>query len=195
MSIIDKYLGLCPTAFQRPNFYLQSLKKPTPAVWYGHQVLGVKAIGKIIPELMRSAGYKGYYTGHSLRRTGTTRLAQAGVAKKIVKECTGHTSDAVDRYFVTSDAQRQKVSEILAADPSKESEFIPSSMSKVRGDAIDNPTTSAAKSKESVIQVETSCKNCNCDQSNIGSMVDKIINDVSSGGKTSIKIQIEINKG
>ena len=66
---------------------------------------------------MESAGYHGYYTGHSLRRSGTTRLCQAGVAKKLVKECTGHTSDAIDKYYVTSDAQRERLTEILEVPP------------------------------------------------------------------------------
>ena len=194
ITIIDKYIGLCPPLYDKPNFYLQCLKKPTPAQWYGYQVMGEKSIGKIIPDLMESAGYKGYFTGHSLRRSGTTRLAQAGVAKKIVKECTGHTSDAVDKYFVTSDAQREKVSEILAAEPSTSTGLIPSSMSKVRGDSIDVNRTVSNKAKPSVINVQTTNAQCNCKTTNIGNIVDRIVNDVSSTGKTTIKIQIEINK-
>ena len=66
VHLVDKYLGLCPPQYKKPNFYLQSLRKPTPATWYGYQVVGEKAIGKIVSDLMSSAGYKGYYTGHSL---------------------------------------------------------------------------------------------------------------------------------
>ena len=56
LAIIDKYIGLCPPFYEKPNFYLQSLKKPTPSQWYGYQVLGEKSIGKIIPDLMKEGG-------------------------------------------------------------------------------------------------------------------------------------------
>ena len=59
---------------------------------------GEGSIGKIMAKLMSDAGYDGFYSGHSLRRTGNTRLFQAGVKRKIVKECTGHRSDAIDKY-------------------------------------------------------------------------------------------------
>ena len=117
VAIIDKYLGLCPPFYDKPNFYLQSLKKPTPAQWYGYQVMGGKNIGKIIPKLMESAGIKGYFTGHSLRHSGTTRLSDAGIDKKVMKECTCHVSDAIDKYMVTSDEQRKHISNVLSADP------------------------------------------------------------------------------
>ena len=41
------------------------------------------------------------------------RLFQAGVDKKIVKEITGHASDALIRYQVTSMKQKEAVSKIL----------------------------------------------------------------------------------
>ena len=111
--LVDKYLGLCPPMYSKSNFYLKPLQKPTPAQWYGYQVLGEKSIAKILPEMMEEAGYKGYYTGHSLRRSGGSRLFQAGVQRKLVKECTGHASDAVDSYQITSYQQKKIVSEIV----------------------------------------------------------------------------------
>ena len=36
--------------------------------------------------------------------------------KKIVKEYTGHTSDAVDQYQITSADQRKKLSEIIGGE-------------------------------------------------------------------------------
>ena len=80
---------------------------PTPNQWHSYQVVGVKVIGKIIPDLRKSAGYKGYFTGHSLRWTWGSRLFQAGVQRKLVKETTGHSSDAMDAYQITSDEQKK----------------------------------------------------------------------------------------
>ena len=81
---VDKYCGLCPTFYKKKNFYIQSFKKPTQALWYGYQVIGEKSIRKIIRNLMSKAGYTGHFTGHSLRRSGVTCLSNAGVPKKII---------------------------------------------------------------------------------------------------------------
>ena len=48
--------------------------------------------------------------------------------------------------------------------------------------------------KPTVVNVDEAKSKCLCVSDNVGSMIDKIINDVSSAGKTSIKIQIEITK-
>ena len=44
------------------------------------------------------------------------------------------------------------------------------------------------------VNIDESVTKCNCNSSNVGNMIDKIISDVSSKGKTSVKIQIEIVK-
>ena len=98
IRLVDKYLGLCLMYFKKENFYLQSLQKPTPTQWYAEQVIGVHTISKIVGDLMKKGDIEGYFTNHSLRRTGSTRLFRAGVDRKLVKEVTGHKSDAVDVY-------------------------------------------------------------------------------------------------
>ena len=110
VRFIQKYLSLCPQYYKKPNFYLQSLQKPTPTQWYGEQVVGKCTIAKVVQTLMKTAGIEGFFTNHSARRTGGTRLFRAGVPRKLVKEATGHTSDAVDKYQITSDAQREMMS-------------------------------------------------------------------------------------
>ena len=67
--------------------------------------------------MMKTAEIEGYFTNHSARRTGSTRLFQAGVDRKLVKEATGHHSDAVDKYQLTSHEQRRHMSNILAKKP------------------------------------------------------------------------------
>ena len=114
VMLVDKYVSLCPFDYhKKSNFYLQSRNKPTPAVWYSREVLGENSIGKVIGALMKDAGYEGFFSGHSLCRSGGTRLFQAGVHRKLVKEVTGHTSDAIDKYQVTSDSQHAAISSIM----------------------------------------------------------------------------------
>ena len=66
--------------------------------------------------MLKDAGLDGFFTNHSLRRTAATRLFQAGKNVKLIKEVTGHVSNAVEKYEITSDAQRMEVSEIIQGD-------------------------------------------------------------------------------
>ena len=56
---------------------------------------------------MKTAGIEGFFTNHSARHTGGTHLFRAGVQRKLIKESTGHTSDAVDKYQLTSHEQEK----------------------------------------------------------------------------------------
>ena len=53
-------------------------------------------------------------TNHSLRATGATRLFEANVPKKLIKEVTGHrSSDSLRVYEHTSISQQQVVSTLM----------------------------------------------------------------------------------
>ena len=113
VRLVEKYLSLCPRYYTKPNFYLQSLQKPTVNRWYAGQVVGQHTLSKVIKSMLQNSKIDGYFTGHSLQRSGITRLFQAGVDRKIIKEMSGHKSDAVDCYAITSDAQKEACSKIL----------------------------------------------------------------------------------
>ena len=118
VTLVEKYIGLCPNDYvKKDNFYLQTKQKNSPAVWYAREVMGENSVGKVIGKLMAKAGFEGFFSGHSLRRTGGSRLFQAGVQRKLIKECTGHSSDAVDAYQITSDSQCATISNILQSKP------------------------------------------------------------------------------
>ena len=116
VRIIDKYVSLLPPMCKsrKPNFYLRSLDKYTPVQWYGEQMVGQNTLRKIMGEISEKGNLEGFFTNHSLCRSSTTRLFQAGVDRKLVKEFTGHRSDAVDAYQITSDQQRQSLSARIA---------------------------------------------------------------------------------
>ena len=111
VRLVDKYISLCPAASSKtkPNFCLRSLEKTNPAQWYSTRVVGVNTLHKVVSSMLKSAKLDGFFTNHSLRRSGTTHLFQAGVDRKIVKEYTGHRSDAVDQYQITSNEQKRQV--------------------------------------------------------------------------------------
>ena len=79
VRLVEKYLKLCPQVTKKNNFYLQSLSKPTPSQWYRDQVVGQTTLAKTVKRLFKEADIEGFFTNHSCRRSGATRLFQAGV--------------------------------------------------------------------------------------------------------------------
>ena len=184
VRLVEKYLSLCPKNYKkRDNFYLQSLARPTPKQWYGCQVVGTNSIGKVVKVLMEKAHIEGFFTNHSLRRTGGTRLFQAGVDRKIVKEATGHRSDAVDAYQITSEKQREKVSKIISNQPLETSKL------EKKVEPTNKTETETTKVSSNDMKVCT----CGLNVTNIGDIVTSIVNKSSKEKKTVIKFQIEIN--
>ena len=117
VRLTQKYLSLCPRFVKKPNFYLRSLEKPTPKQCYAEQVVGSQTLSKLIGSIMEKGEFEGFFTNHSTRRTGGTCLFRAGIQCKLVKECTGYRSDAVDKYQVTSHEQREKLCQIIREEP------------------------------------------------------------------------------
>ena len=161
VRLIEKYLKLCPAYHKKSNYYLQSLQKLIPTQWYGEQVVGQNTISKVVKTLMSDAKIEGFFTNHSTRRTGGTRLFRAGVDRKLVKEATGHSSDAVNKYQLTSDEQREKMSKI------------------VQGQTLDRCVESAkAVASVTVSQPNDrvyNCKSHELEVSNVGGMINDII--------------------
>ena len=109
---------------------------------------------------------------------------------------------AIDKYMVTSDEQRKHISEVLSADPINILQNVQKSVLAAR-ERVDTPIVlepsliivpQSVQKNLTVVNVDEAKSKCSCVSDNVGSMIDKIINDVSSAGKTSIKIQIEITK-
>ncbi len=82
-------------------------------IWYQDRPLGVNAVAKVVSTLMSRAGFKGQYTNHSLQVMAATRMFNAGVEEKVVKEKTGHKSVLHDaEKAVIRDKTRMKVAKI-----------------------------------------------------------------------------------
>ena len=192
VRLVEKYMKLCPeNYYAKPNFYLQSLQKPTPSRWYASQVVGENTLGKVIKTMLHDARIDGYFTGHSLRRSGTTRLFQAGVDRKIIKEISGHKSDTVDCYAITSDEQKQEISAIIAQKPQggqvMEQECKEITETEVRSEANDTKQESFMSVKH-----EGKALSCALNSSNVGQIIENIIEKTKGKAKTVIKLEIEI---
>ena len=199
VCLVDKYVSLLPPVMpkaKRFNFYMRSLEKPNPAQWYGEQAVGKHTLRKVVGKLLKTAKLDGFFSNHSLRRLGTMRLFRAGVDRKIVKEYTGHVSDAVDKYQVTSDEQNEELSMILGGQKRK----IGSEVS-VKLPEESNETVSSDR-KVTSEQVEQIDKNeiieCKCQKTCISldksEDIGKLLNILMSAnvkGKAKLKIEIE----
>ena len=171
---------------------MQSLQKPTPIQWYGEQVVGMQTLSKVIKNLMQSAEIDGYFTNHSARRTGGTLLFQAGVDLKLVKEMTGYTSNAVDKYQVTGDEQRKNMSEILATKPSTSTVGQPPSECHEVDQTTNKTDNSMTKQAD---RPDNKCVVVNVgDDGNIGELLNSLIKTVKSDKSTKFTIKIEITK-
>ena len=155
-------------------------------------MVGENTLGKVVKSIMEKAKIEGFLTYHSLRRSGGTRLFVAGVDRKLVKEMTGHTSDAVDCYQITSEEQKKRMCQIIA---NTHVEGVGNSKGP---DSEEKSEESTVKSNITVMQIEPKeAKSCNCDSkataSNVGDVIEKIVKTSKGMGKTVIEIEIEIH--
>jgi len=86
----------------------------TDTVWYSTVPLGVNRLSTVVSRLCKMAGFRGYFTLHSLRATAVTRLFAADVDEQLIMAQTGHTSIAVRSYKQFSEQQLQHVSDVVA---------------------------------------------------------------------------------
>ena len=116
-------------------------------------------------------------------------MFRAGVDRKLVKEATGHASDAVDKYQITSDVQREKMSEILAKNPIEVTETLDSKPTENETEASESASVSVACTGHTCC-----CNKTQLNPGNVGEIIQEIVKKNSESGKTSIRIQIEITK-
>ena len=187
VRLTEKYLSLCPAYYVKSNFYLQSLSNTKPFQWYAEQVVGQCSLAKVVKKLLSDGKIDRYFTNHSLRRSAPTRLFQAGVDRKMVKEITGHRSDAIDCYQVTSDRQKMHISEIIAGKKSEDKTVV------VKQNEV------KANPNDGLNKLSDESNNCQChsilkcDDNNVAAIIDQIVKAQKGKGKTVIKLEIQIS--
>ena len=211
VCLVEKYMKLCPPITpntKKFNFYLRSLEKYSPTQWYSEQVVGLNTIKKVIKKMLENAKLDGFFTNHSLRCSGTTRLFNEGIDRKLVKEFTSHRSDAVDAYQITSHEQREQMSKIISG-VDKETEAkkqfkivnVDGQMKEIK--PCTKKTTPPTHSDVEIVMSENSGGKgmaCSCgkqqvkvsETSQIGDVISQIVN-ANHRSKATIKIEIEFN--
>ena len=77
--------------------------------------VGVNTLNSILPNLCKAAGIK-RKTTHCLRVTCVSKLFNSGVEEKLIRERTGHRSNALFAYQKSSEKKVSHVSALLGAD-------------------------------------------------------------------------------
>ncbi len=119
--LYDKYVSLLPPDPKCNALYKYELPpgKVTAHTWYQDCPLGVNAVAKVMNTLMTRAGIPGRFTNHSLCVTAATRMFNTGIKEQVVKERTGHKSNAVRAYKHTSDSVLEQAEKAAIGEKSK----------------------------------------------------------------------------
>lgn len=80
---------------------------------FGKHPVGINSIRRFLPEAATRAELKGNFTGHSGKVTCATTLFQNNIDEQMIKDRTGHRSDAVRLYKRVHNSQVKKLSSIL----------------------------------------------------------------------------------
>ncbi len=115
VRLFEKYVGLLPSEAKSSTLYKYALKSTrlSPVQWYADKPIGVNALKKTVKELTKQAGLVGHYTNHSLQSTAATRMYNQGLDEQVIKEVTGHKSDAVQAYKRMSDNLLKAASNVI----------------------------------------------------------------------------------
>ena len=100
VELFRKYWFLAPPGNHSwPKLYVQTDSKwqPSSEYWHTNRPVGKNTLAKYIQSMMQDAGIEGHFCNHSTRKSTCTRLFQKGVDPQLIKEQTGHKSNAVMR--------------------------------------------------------------------------------------------------
>ena len=80
---------------------------------FDKQPVAINTLNNVLPSLCKEAGFKGKI-GHCLRFTSASSLFNAGVEEKLIRDRTGHRSNAIFKYEKIIELESAEVSEVLA---------------------------------------------------------------------------------
>ncbi len=100
VRIYEKYVNLLLKESKHSALYKYSASKRqmSPSQWFADKPVGINSIKKVVKQLTEAAGLNGKYSNHSLRVTCAMRIFAAGVEEQVIKNLTGHKSDAICNY-------------------------------------------------------------------------------------------------
>ena len=122
VELYRKYMLLSPPGNRSwPRFYVQTDNKWHPGAfqWYTCRPVGKNTLGNYMEKIMQQGGIEGHFRNHSLRKATATRLFEQEVDPQLIKEATGHKSDAVMLYKKSNLKMKEKLSDMLNGLPAE----------------------------------------------------------------------------
>ena len=107
VCLYDLYVSKRPVGAREDALFL-AFNTGGKGQWYKNMALGHNSLANVVKTI--TAGLPGRYTNQSLRRTGATRLFQAGYEEDLICRKTGHKSNAVRACEEISSVQEQQLS-------------------------------------------------------------------------------------
>ena len=100
VRLYEKYTALLPINLKCSVLYKYSLSSGccTPKCWFPDKPVGVNSLKNVVSNMMKDAGIEGRFMNHSLRASTAMRMFRKGVDEQLIKEVTGHKSNAVRLY-------------------------------------------------------------------------------------------------
>ena len=130
--LLDLSFSKFPTkAMEMDVFYLPPKKQVGSSIdlsWYECAAVGKEKLRTFMELMCRDAGIA-KKTNRSLRATGASALFHAGVPEKLIRDVTGHCTNALQLYERPTDQQRKQVSEVLVQGREFGKENMPASTS------------------------------------------------------------------
>lgn len=111
-SIVEKYVSLIP---QLDDIFFFRPDERYP-LKFTRTALGKNSLDSFVSKMMKRAGYKGYYTNHSIKATMAAKMYKQGYQEEFIQERTGHVSMAVKKYnkgIQNAEAVRANISSTL----------------------------------------------------------------------------------
>ena len=116
VRILNLYLSLLPKNRNCKALYLHPCKKYMPQNWYKDSQFGENKLRSFVKDLCNKAGIPGFYTNHSLKATGCTRMYNNNVEEQVIQEISGHRSLSVRSYKQTSESQHKNATKCIFGD-------------------------------------------------------------------------------
>ena len=112
--LLDTYFSkFPPNGLAMDVFYLRPKRNLVgDSPWYECAPIGKAKLGAFMESICAEAGVS-KKTNHSLRATGATALYNAGVPDKLIRDVTGHRSNALHLYERPTEEQKKQVSHVL----------------------------------------------------------------------------------
>ena len=110
----EKYCELLPVGGKHEELYLYERKELLSGLWFCDACIGINPLRCTVKKILEMAGFtNGNFRNHSLRSTCCTILYDARKDEQLIKEISGHRSNAVRNYKKTSSNLRRDLSECL----------------------------------------------------------------------------------